>query len=121
MHSVRVTRRAAVDAARPEEFDALVRDFAGLRVGEVLGLRMSDLHFVDSAASLGCSFTGPHLHVTPRENRNGASVKSGRKRIVPVEVFVLQVFDPYLRRERDACPAATSPGRSSTASAADAW
>lgn len=44
--------------------------------------------------------------MTPRENQNGASVKSGRKRIVPVEVFVLQVFDLYLRRERDVCPAA---------------
>jgi integrase/recombinase XerD len=122
VHSVRVTRQASVDAARPEEFDALFRAclrwrdrfllvllyFAGLRVGEALGLRVSDLHFVDSAASLGCSFTGPHLHVTPRENQNGASVKSGRKRIVPVEVFVLQVFDRYLRRERDACPAAAA-------------
>lgn len=72
VHSVRVTRRASVDAARPEEFDALVRAclhwrdrfllvllyFAGLRVGEALGLRVSDLHFVDSAASLGCSFAG---------------------------------------------------------------
>ncbi|MBV8998433.1 MAG: DUF3435 domain-containing protein [Solirubrobacterales bacterium] len=122
VHSVRVTRRASVDAARPEEFDAMVRAclhwrdrfllvllyFAGLRVGEALGLRLSDLHFVDSAAGLGCSFTGPHLHVTPRENENGASVKSGRRRIVPVEVFVLQVFDRYLRRERDACPAAAA-------------
>jgi integrase len=122
LHSVRVTRRASVDAARPEEFDAMVRAclhwrdrfllvllyFAGLRVGEALGLRMSDLHFVDSAASLGCSFTGPHLHLIPRENHNGASVKSGRKRIVPVEVFALQVFDRYLRRERDACPAAAA-------------
>jgi integrase/recombinase XerD len=86
VHSVRVTRLASVDAARPQEFDALVRAclhwrdrflllllyFGGLRIGEALGLRMSDLHFVDSAASLGCSFPGPHLHVTPRENANGA-------------------------------------------------
>ena len=120
VHSVRVSRRASVDAATPDEFDALVRAclhwrdrfllvllyFAGLRVGEALGLRMSDLHFVDSAAGLGCSFAGPHLHVTPRENENGARVKSGRKRIVPVQVFVLEVFDRYLRRERDACRAA---------------
>ena len=37
--------------------------FSGLRVGEVLGLRRSDLHLVPSAAALGCPVPGPHLHV----------------------------------------------------------
>ena len=79
LHRVPVTRRASVDDAKPEEFAALVRAcehwrdrfllgvmyFAGLRLGEALGLRLSDLHFAESSAELGCHFPGPHLHVVP--------------------------------------------------------
>ena len=35
----------------------------GLRVAELCGLRLSDLHLVPSAAHLGCPVTGAHLHV----------------------------------------------------------
>ena len=120
LHRVPVTRRASVDDAKPDEFRALVvacerwRDrfllgvmyFAGLRVGEALGLRLSDLHFADSSGVLGCAYPGAHLHVVPRENVNGARVKNERSRIVPVQGPLIGAFDHYLRRERDACAAA---------------
>ena len=35
--------------------------FSGLRVGEVLGLRRSDLHLVPNSAALGCPVPGPHV------------------------------------------------------------
>jgi site-specific recombinase XerD len=78
--------------------------FCGLRVGEALGLRRSDLHFVPSAASLGCPIPGPHLHVVGRDNPNGARAKSG-DRSVPVRSEVLACYDRYLA-ERDTCRAA---------------
>ena len=121
LHRVSVTRRASVDEAKPGEFAALLgaceswRDrfllavmyLAGLRLGEVLGLRLSDLHFADNSNALGCSYPGAHLHVVPRANVNGARVKGERARIVPVEGPLVGAFDHYLRRERDACaPAA---------------
>ena len=121
LHRVPVTRRASVDDAKPDEFAALIhacehwRDrfllgvmyFGGLRHGEALGLRLSDLHFAESSAELGCQFPGPHLHVVPRTNPNGARVKNERSRTVPVDPRLVGAFDHYLRRERDLCPAAT--------------
>ena len=103
---------------RREEAEALVRAcrswrdrfllvllwFCGLRVGEALGLRRSDLHLVPAAAALGCSVPGPHLHVVGRDNPNRARAKSG-DRAVPVRAEVLSCYDRYLA-ERDACPAA---------------
>jgi integrase len=80
--------------------------FAGLRLGEALGLRVSDLHFADSSRALGCAYPGAHLHVVPRANVNGARVKNARGRIVPVEAPLIGAFDLYLRGERDACAAA---------------
>ncbi|MGO9903376.1 MAG: tyrosine-type recombinase/integrase [Solirubrobacteraceae bacterium] len=120
LHRVPEARHASVDDAKPQEFAALVgacerwRDrfllgvmyFAGLRVGEALGLRLSDLHFADSSGVLGCTYPGAHLHVVPRANVNGARVKNERSRIVPVEGPLIGAFDHYLRRERDACGAA---------------
>jgi site-specific recombinase XerD len=80
--------------------------FCGLRIGEALGLRRGDLHFVDSATSLGCSVPGPHLHVVHREdNPNGASAKSKNERSVPVVTWVLAYYDRYVE-ERLACAAA---------------
>lgn len=50
----------------------------GLRVAELCGLRLADLHLVPSAGHLGCEVTGAHLHVVRREdNENGALAKSG--------------------------------------------
>jgi integrase len=120
LHRVPAPRRAGVVDAKPEEFALLVgacdhwRDrfllgvlfFAGLRVGEALGLRLSDLHFAERSAALGCAYPGAHVHVVPRANVNGARVKGERSRVVPVEGPLIGAFEHYLRRERDACPAA---------------
>jgi integrase/recombinase XerD len=120
LHRVPAPRRASVDDAKPQEFQALLgacecwRDrfllavmyFAGLRVGETLGLRLSDLHFAEHSGELGCSYPGAHLHVIPRENVNGARVKNERPRVTPVEGPLVGAFDHYLRRERHACVAA---------------
>jgi len=78
--------------------------FCGLRVGEALGLRRSDMHLVSSAAGLGCAVPGPHLHVVGRDNPNRARAKSG-DRTVPVRAEVLSCYDRYLA-EREALPAA---------------
>ena len=43
----------------------------------------------------------------PRENANGVRVKGERARVTPVEGPLVGAFDHYLRRERDACVAAT--------------
>ncbi len=72
-HRLRESRSARPDAASTEEWEALLlaasswRDrfllvlfwFSGLRIGEALGLRRSDLHLTDSSASLGCQLPGP--------------------------------------------------------------
>src|ERR1700736_5650679 len=78
--------------------------FCGLRVGEALGLRRSDLHLVPTAAAQGCAVPGPHLHVVGRDNPNRARAKSG-DRAVPVRAEVLSCYDRYLC-EREAYPAA---------------
>jgi site-specific recombinase XerD len=117
-HVQRARRGAGPVPVRRDEVEALLgvcrswRDrfllvllwFCGLRVGEALGLRRSDLHFASSAAALGCTMRGPHLHVVGRENPNGARAKSG-ERSVPVPADVLACYDRYLH-ERDGCPGA---------------
>jgi integrase len=63
--------------------------FSGIRLGEALGLRRSDLHFAESSMAAGCRVPGPHLHVVRRDNPNRASAKSRDPRLVPVGVWVL--------------------------------
>ena len=59
---------------------------AGLRRGEVLGLRRSDVHLLADSRQLGCGIVRPHLHVVRREdNPNGAIAKSRRQRAVPLD------------------------------------
>lgn len=118
-HRQRVPHRPAPSAVRADEVEALVRVcrswrdrfvvvllwFCGLRVGEALGLRRSDLHLTESASALGCVLAGPHLHVVARPNPNGASAKTGG-RTVPVRAEILACYDHYLA-ERERCgPAA---------------
>jgi len=80
----------------------------GLRVAELCGLHLEDLHFVPSAIQLGCSVAGPHLHVARREdNENGALAKSVYPRVVPVTKDLVWLHDAY-RTERDAHPAAAA-------------
>jgi site-specific recombinase XerD len=74
----------------------------GLRVAELCGLRLADLHLVPSAVHLGCRVAGPHLHVLRREdNENRALAKSAYPRVVPVTKDLVWLHNAY-RAERDA-------------------
>jgi site-specific recombinase XerD len=69
---------------------------AGLRRGEVLGLRRSDVHLLADSRGLGCETARAHLHVVRREdNPNGAIAKSRRQRAVPLDFVTVQAFDTY--------------------------
>ena len=100
----------AVDRASDEEIVALLgacrsaRDRlivllmarAGLRRGEVCGLRRSDVHLLVDSRRLGCQVARAHLHVVRREdNPNGAWAKSRRQRVVPLDFLTVQAFDTY--------------------------
>jgi hypothetical protein len=72
-------------------------------VAELCGLRLSDLHFVASAAHLGCKAAGSHLHVVRREdNENGALAKSIYPPVMPVARDLVWAYNVY-RAERDGC------------------
>ena len=80
---------------------------AGLRRGEVCGLRRSDVHLLLDSAPLGCAIARAHLHVVRREdNPNGAWAKSRRPRVVPLDFVAVQAFDAY-EFERMRVPAAS--------------
>jgi integrase/recombinase XerD len=68
---------------------------AGLRRGELTGLRRSDVHLLSDSRLLGCGMAGAHLHVVRRENPNGAWAKSRRQRVVPLDFLVVSAFDGY--------------------------
>jgi integrase/recombinase XerD len=69
---------------------------AGLRRGELCGLRRSDVHLLVDSRALGCEVARSHLHVVRREdNPNGAWAKSRRERAVPLDFLVVQAFDTY--------------------------
>jgi site-specific recombinase XerD len=118
-HRLRTSRPGAARAASQEEWEALLeaasswRDrfllvllwFSGLRIGEALGLRRSDLHFMSSSRSVGCRLDGAHLHVVRRDNPNRASAKSRDSRAIPVGHWVLSYYDRYVE-ERLAHPTA---------------
>jgi site-specific recombinase XerD len=119
-HRVRTGRPARPVAASQAEWEALLeaatswRDrfllvllwFCELRIGEALGLRRADLHFMGSSTSVGCTVPGPHLHVVRRDdNPNRASAKSRSERTVPVVAWVLAYYDRYVE-ERLAVPVA---------------
>src|SRR6266516_5400794 len=79
---------------------------AGLRRGEMCGLRRSDVHLLAGSRPLGCEVARAHLHVVRREdNPNGAWAKSPRQRAVPLDFLVVQAFDTYAL-ERMTIPAA---------------
>jgi integrase len=99
----------AVDRASDEEIVALLRACrsardrlivllmarAGLRRGELCGLRRSDVHLLVDSRRLGCEVVRAHLHVVRRDNPNGAWAKSRRQRAVPLDFLVVQAFDTY--------------------------
>lgn len=100
---------SAVDRASDEEIVALLHECrsardrlivllmarAGLRRGELCGLRRSDAHLLLDSRPLGCEFERAHLHVIRRDNPNGAWAKSRRQRAVPLDFLVVQAFDAY--------------------------
>jgi integrase/recombinase XerD len=100
----------AIDRASDEQIVALLRACrsardrlivllmarAGLRRGEVCGLRRSDVHLLVDSRRLGCDVARAHLHVVRREdNPNEAWAKSRRERVVPLDFLVVQLFDVY--------------------------
>jgi site-specific recombinase XerD len=101
---------SAVDRASDEEIVALLgacrsaRDRlvvlllarAGLRRGELCGLRRADVHLLLDSTVLGCEVPRAHLHVVRRDNPNGAWAKSRRGRVVPLDFLVVQAFDGYV-------------------------
>ncbi len=81
---------------------------AGLRSGEMLGLRRSDVHLLADSGALGCEVARAHVHVIRREdNPNGAVAKSRRQRVVPLDFAVVRAFDTY-EFERMAVPRASA-------------
>jgi integrase/recombinase XerD len=78
---------------------------AGLRRGEVCGLRRCDVHLMADSRALGCEMARAHLHVVRRDNPNGAWAKSRRQRVVPLDFMTVQAFDIY-EFERLAVPRA---------------
>jgi site-specific recombinase XerD len=68
---------------------------AGLRRGEVCGLRRADVHLPADSRTLGCAVARAHLHVLRRDNGNGAWAKSRRQRTVPLDFLIVQAFDTY--------------------------
>ncbi|MGH3702694.1 MAG: tyrosine-type recombinase/integrase [Pseudonocardiaceae bacterium] len=69
---------------------------AGLRRGELCGLRRGDVHLLVDSRPLGCEVARAHLHVVRREdNPNRAWAKSRRQRAMPLDFLVVQAFDTY--------------------------
>jgi integrase/recombinase XerD len=107
-HRLREDERP-VDRASDEEITALLRSClsardrlvvllmarAGLRRGEMCGLRRCDIHLMPDSRVLGCEVPGGHLHVVRRDNPNGAWAKSRRQRAVPLDFVTVQAFDAY--------------------------
>jgi integrase len=67
----------------------------GIRIGEALGLRREDMHFLARSDVLGCQQHGPHVHVRRRANVNGALAKSRYPRTVPVTDDVVGLYADY--------------------------
>ncbi|MDT2007401.1 site-specific integrase [Rhodococcus opacus] len=99
-----VTLLRACRSAR-DRLIVLLMARAGLRRGELVGLRRSDVHLLVDSRLLGCGIPRAHLHVVRRDNPNGAWAKSRRQRVVPLDFLVVQAVDGYAF-ERCAVPRA---------------
>ena len=109
-HRLRVAKRGRPQTVSFEQFAGLMaacrtwRDRSilallgrsGLRRGEAVTLRMSDVHLAESSLEVGCSEPGPHLHVRRREDVDGGAAKSLDPRIVPADDLVVFCLDQYL-------------------------
>jgi integrase/recombinase XerD len=89
-------QRVTACCRRPRErfMVTLLRD-GGLRIGEALGLRRSDLHLLPDSRCVGCAVLGAHVHVRHRANPNGALAKSRFPRTVPASDAVLSSYADY--------------------------
>ena len=67
----------------------------GLRIGEALGLRRSDLHLLPDSRWAGCTVVGAHVHVRHRSNPNGALAKSRFPRTIPASQAVMEANADY--------------------------
>ncbi|KOG52059.1 recombinase XerD [Streptomyces griseoflavus] len=117
-HRMQVPKRP-VDRASDEEIVAMLRACrsardrlilllmarAGLRRGEVVGLRREDIHFLMDSSPLGCLIPRSHLHVVRRQNVNGAWAKSIHSKPMPVDFLLVRAYDQYVF-ERATVPAA---------------
>ena len=82
---------------------------AGLRRGELCGLRRSDVHLLADSRPLGCEIARAHLHVVRRDdNPNGAWAKSRRQRVVPLDFLTVRASDTYALERMAVCGAAGS-------------
>lgn len=88
-----------------DRFIVMAMARAGLRRGEVTGLRREDMHLVSDATTLGCAVPGAHLHVRRRDNPNGAWAKSRRARPVPVDELLVLAYDTYWFEREECRPA----------------
>jgi integrase/recombinase XerD len=120
---IRLDAETPVDRASDEQIVALLRAClsardrlivllmarAGLRRGELCGLRRSDVHLLADSRPLGCEIARAHLHVVRRDdNPNGAWAKSRRQRAVPLDFLAVLAFDTYALERMTVCGAAGS-------------
>jgi integrase len=99
---------AACRSAR-DRLVVLLMARAGLRRGELLGLRRCDVHLLADSRALGCAVARAHVHVVRREgNPNGAAAKSRRQRAVPLDFLTVQAFDTYAFERMSVARAAAS-------------
>ncbi|MEV5786732.1 tyrosine-type recombinase/integrase [Streptomyces sp. NPDC052287] len=80
--------------ARDRFLVALLR-CTGMRIGEGLGLRREDMHFLSRSTTVNCQVVGPHVHVRRRVNPNGALAKSPFSRWIPVTEQVVDLYADY--------------------------
>lgn len=104
-------RRMIADTPRARDrFLIALLAATSLRIGEALGLRQEDLHFLASSRSLGCPVQGPHLHVRRRtDNPNRALAKSRHPRCLPVTPDIVSLYTDY-QYERTPVAAAAETG-----------
>jgi len=121
-HHLRTAKRGRPATAAVEQFVGLMaacrtwRDRsilallarAGLRRGEAVTLRLSDVHLAESSREVGCAEPGPHVHVRRREDLDGGAAKSLDSRIVPADELVVFCLDHYLLERASVAEAAGS-------------
>lgn len=95
-----ISQIVAVTTHARDRFLVVLLAVTGMRIGEALGLRREDMHFLPNSSSLSCKVKGPHVHVRRRVNSNGAYAKSIQPRWIPVDDESISLHTDY-RYERD--------------------